>query len=433
MNAGPMNVPEYHRFVSPLGEHVLLLEDSSIFDLPTRLDDAELGSKLRELSPARARIANAEQIAAAARPRSISLNVSSGCNLSCSYCYASQGSFAGAQSQYMSEATARAAVDRLLESSDPSLPVTVGFMGGEPLLARRLIHATVTYARDRALRARRRVGFSITTNASLLEAEDIELFRSHAFAVTVSLDGGAGIQNRQRSLLRGDSFARVTERVRPLLADPGRARVAARVTVTRQEFELRQRFEAIRALGFRDIGFAPVRHSPTPGLALQAADWEAYRDELVGLAERELGRLLAGQEAFLSNLSIAMKELHRGACRPYACGAGHSYFSVAADSRWFACHRAVGVDRFRMGTSAGLDTEAQRRFLDERHVHAQDACQSCWARYLCSGGCHQEASLREQSSCGFIRSWLEFCLAAYCQLSRLRPAWFQAGEPAEVS
>ena len=62
------------------------------------------------------------------------------------------------------------------------------------------------------------------------------------------------------------------------------------------------------------------------------------------------------------------------------------------------------------------DPAARRAFVTQRHVHAQLDCRSCWARYLCSGGCHQEASARSTASCDFIRGWLAFCLAAYCEL-----------------
>jgi len=76
-------------------------------------------------------------------PQSISLNVSQKCNLGCNYCYAGQGEFEGAQTSAMSWEVARAAVDRLYTLSDPSVPITIGFMGGEPFLNRGLIHSIV--------------------------------------------------------------------------------------------------------------------------------------------------------------------------------------------------------------------------------------------------------------------------------------------------
>ena len=47
-------------------------------------------------------------------PQSLSLNVSSSCNLSCGYCYADRGAFGGGQTQTMTFEVASAAVERLL-------------------------------------------------------------------------------------------------------------------------------------------------------------------------------------------------------------------------------------------------------------------------------------------------------------------------------
>ncbi|QLH38118.1 MAG: SPASM domain-containing protein [Defluviicoccus sp.] len=92
---------------------------------------------------------------------------------------------------------------------------------------------------------------------------------------------------------------------------------------------------------------------------------------------------------------------------------------MAADGRWYACHRAIGQSDYALGDSTGLDAARRRRFVETRHVHTQIECRSCWARYLCSGGCHQEASSRTAASCDFIRSWLDFCLETYCDLGTI--------------
>jgi uncharacterized protein len=119
-----------------------------------------------------------------------------------------------------------------------------------------------------------------------------------------------------------------------------------------------------------------------------------------------------------------LKQLRSGASSPYPCGAGGGYFSVSHDGDWYACHRAVGRSEYRLGDNASIDAEKRRHFLSSRHVHAQQECRSCWARYLCSGGCHQEAATRTSAGCDFIRGWLEFCLTAYCELIEQRPDFF---------
>jgi uncharacterized protein len=59
--------------------------------------------------------------------------------------------------------------------------------------------------------------------------------------------------------------------------------------------------------------------------------------------------------------------------------------------------------------------------LMERNVHMQDPCTTCWARYLCSGGCHHEAIHRGRPACDYIRGWLHYCLELYGTLLNDNP------------
>ena len=424
-----VGAPMFKRFNSERGEHLLVVPHSRIYDLP-----ADLAARFDAADPEAMHLAEALAQTAAGEdplqripepePQSLSLNVSSSCNLACSYCYADRGAFHGAQSATMDRATARAAVDRLLATADATRPVTIGFLGGEPFVNRALIHDTVDHA-ARAGQARGLdVRFAVTTNATLLRPDDLALLRQHPFAVTVSLDGGAAVQDAQRPMRGGKpSFETVRSRIGALLANPGRARIAARATVTRDNLDVGNAFRSIRALGFREVGIAPLRASPS-GHALKAEDWPRYLDALLRLARLQIDAALRGHGIALSNLAIALKQLHRGASAPFPCGAGGGYFSVSAQGRWYACHRAIGSVDYELGDNNGLDRGKRRAFLEARHVDAQADCRGCWARYLCSGGCHQEKAARDQPSCDFIRGWLLFCLRAYCDLLDRRPGYF---------
>ncbi len=415
---------------SAVGEHLLIVPHSRIFDLPQNshqgsISDGDDHPVPPHLAAALADTAYGEvpldQVVAPA-PQSISLNVSSSCNLSCSYCYAAQGSFQGAQPNPMPWEVARAAIDKLLSEADPLAAITIGFLGGEPFANRRLIHRAVHYAAAEAQLRGLDVRFSVTTNGTLLSEEDIELLRTHRFAVTVSVDGGRQIQSLQRPAATASrsSYDQLVAATSTLLADPGLAQVSARATVKRGSFNLLERFQDILSIGFPEVGFAPLRAANT-GDALANEDWPAYLAAMIELASFELERMKQGLSIRFTNLAVALKQIHRGASSPYPCGAGGGYFSVAASGEWYACHRAIGSPKFRMGNSEALDTKRRNDFLIERHVHSQLACRQCWARYLCSGGCHQEASTRNDSSCGFVRGWLEFCITAYCELSTGMP------------
>ena len=118
-----------------------------------------------------------------------------------------------------------------------------------------------------------------------------------------------------------------------------------------------------------------------------------------------------------------MRELRRGTHRPYPCGAGAGYLGVSADGELAACHRFVGDEDGRDGFARRRAStgRARRHWLAERHVHRQEPCRSCWARYLCGGGCHHEVVRRGRPACDYIRGWLDYCLEAYLRLSSALP------------
>ena len=97
--------------------------------------------------------------------------------------------------------------------------------------------------------------------------------------------------------------------------------------------------------------------------------------------------------------------------------------AVSAKGDLSACHRFVEAAEGQMGSlAAGIDPLAQNQWLAERHVHAQESCQRCWARYLCGGGCHHEVLGRGRQVCGFIRGWLHYVLQAHSRLERVMGA-----------
>ncbi len=137
-------------------------------------------------------------------------------------------------------------------------------------------------------------------------------------------------------------------------------------------------------------------------------------------------QLIAGNRYPFMNLVNALRELHRGTHRPYPCGAGAGYLGVSADGELFACHRFVNDADGAMGDLlTGVDQMQQLRWLAERHVHRQEPCRQCWARYLCGGGCHHEVIRRGRPACDYIRGWLHYCLQAYVRLQRQRPDYFR--------
>ncbi len=415
--------------------HLLLPNGSRLYDVDAEVyerldrlrragDSAALGALLEELGVDAPRYV--DDVPPHEPPvRALSLAVAQKCNLGCTYCYAQGGSFGGAATS-MELQTALDSVDLLFSDVSAGERVNLTFLGGEPLLNRPVIHAATLRARRVADERGVRVTFSITTNGTQLEETDGDFFEQHGFAVTVSLDGPAAVHDRLRPYRSGrGSFDRVLERVAPLLERQRRMQVSARVTVTPYNLDLKQTLDGFVGLGFHSVGFSPLLRAPSGQHELDGAGLGTMLDEMVRCGAEFERRVTAGQRYPFANAVNAVREIHRGTHRPYPCGAGAGYLGVSAEGALAACHRFVGDEEGALGDVAGgVDRTRQARWLSERHVHRQEPCRSCWARYMCGGGCHHEVIARDRPACGYIRGWLHWCLGAYARLSHARPDYF---------
>ena len=422
---------EIHLFDTEHGPHVLVVNGSQVYafkdqnaarSLVENEDLAAIASSLPETATPR----SLDYPPSEPQPlRALSLAIAQKCNLACSYCYAREGDFGG-EAKSMPLDVALAAVDHLFAGRGESDSVMLVFLGGEPLLNRSVLRATTNYAARLARQRRVRIAFSITTNGTLLTPEDGVFFETHGFAVSISLDGIDETHDQLRAFKSGSgTFARIVANVRPLLAMQRRMQVSARVTVTPRNLALRHTLDSLIAMGFHTVGFSPLLASPSGRDQMNKQDLASMLEQMIACGREFERRVAAGERYPFANMVTALREIHLGAHRPYPCGAGNGYFGVSADGELAACHRFVGDERGAMGTLAtGVDRGFQANWLAARHIHCQEPCRSCWARYLCGGGCHHEVLARGRPACDYIRGWLHYCLQAYVRLLAARPEYF---------
>jgi uncharacterized protein len=350
--------------------------------------------------------------------RALSLAIAQKCNLGCTYCYAQQGEFGGA-AKNMELADALRAVELLVGTAEPGARLNLAFLGGEPLVNRKVLRAATERALELANGRGAKITFSITTNGTLLNEDDGRFFEEHGFAVTLSLDGPQEVHDALRPFKGGrGSYDAIMKRVEPLLKLQQRMQLSARVTVTPKNLSLRRTLDTFIAAGFHSVGFSPMLSAPTGEGEMQSEDLELMLGEMIDCGREFERASRRGQRYPFANMVNAMREIHRGTHRPYPCGAGAGYLGVSADGELAACHRFVGDEEGAMGSlDDGVDVSRQADWLAKRHVHRQEPCQSCWARYLCGGGCHHEVIRRGRPACDYIRGWLHYCLEAYLRLS----------------
>jgi uncharacterized protein len=431
MSASMPRAPEAHLFDTALGQHIFVADGSRLFDADSSLfeefESAMASNNAREIAALLKKAGLdgpplVDDVPLAPPPiHALSLAVAQKCNLGCTYCYAQQGAFGG-DAKNMSRNDAERAVHLLVDGAAPGARLNLAFLGGEPLVNRSVLRDATLLAVELAGRRGNPITFSITTNGTLLTEEDALFFEEHGFAVTISLDGPREAHDALRPYKNGrGSFDAIMRRVQPLLDGQHRMQVSARVTVTPSNLELRRVLDQFVAAGFHSVGFSPMLSAPTGHGEMQAAELKVMLGEMIDCGREFERRALAGERYPFANMVNALKEIRRGTHRPYPCGAGAGYLGVSADGELAACHRFVGDAAGAMGTlTDGVDLKRQAEWLTQRHVHTQEPCRGCWARYLCGGGCHHEVIQRGRPACDYIRGWLHYCIEAYLRLSHER-------------
>ncbi len=425
--------PLLHLFPTKEGHFLLQVETGRIFplkdevakniDLALTMGDGQRANLMAMMTGIRPRPMPAMEIPTSVPVRSFSLAVAQKCNLGCTYCYAEQGTFGGKPSN-MPIDVAKSSVDRLLEDAAPGEKIVLGFMGGEPLFNRSVLHETTKYAVEKAAERQVAVDFTMTTNATLIRAEDIELFQKYGITLTVSIDGLGGGNDTLRPFVSGKgSFQRVAEKVKQVLAVPDRSfQVNARVTVTPKNLNLPEIMVGLLDLGFDSVQFSPMLKSPTGKEQMSHEDFDTLLEQLIACGELFREGLNQRKLYPLKNVISTLKRIHDYQREAYPCGAGGGYMGVSAEGGLYACHRFVNDEEGKMGDlDKGVDPARQEEWLKERNLSSQSPCTSCWARYMCSGSCHHEVIYRGRPACDYIRGWLHYCLGLYVQLMQEQP------------
>src|SRR5262245_17606477 len=197
------------------------------------------------------------------------VNVTNQCNLACTYCYEYGedkivDTENGKQPKFMTEATAREAIEFALRESRDNPRAHITFFGGETLMNFNVLKSTIAYARRRAAEAGKDIDFSLTTNATLLRPEVIEFLAEERVGVTISIDGPEEMQDKFRVFKNGaGSYDIVAPKIKALLARHRTRPIGARVTLTKQTLDVGRIYRHLtEELGFWEVGFAPVTTAP---------------------------------------------------------------------------------------------------------------------------------------------------------------------------
>lgn len=324
--------------------------------------------------------------------KALCLNVAHTCNLSCDYCFASQGKYNGNRA-IMSYEVGQKAIDFLLENSGHHRNLDIDFFGGEPLMAWKVVKQIVAYARSKEKEYKKKFRFTFTTNGMLLNDEVTEFLNQEMYNVVLSLDGRKEVHDRLRTTVNGKgSYDHIVPKFQEFVQKRGDQEYYVRGTYTGNNVDFTNDIFHIADLGFDKISMEPVICDPREPYALTEKDLPEIYNQYEILAKEMIKRDEQGEGFTFYHY---MLDLSEGPCiqkRITGCGSGTEYLAVTPWGELFPCHQFVGDEEYSMGNlwDGITRTDLQCQFK-ESNCYSKLECKDCWAKLYCSGGCPANA------------------------------------------
>ena len=324
--------------------------------------------------------------------KALCLHVAHTCNLSCEYCFASQGKYHGDRA-LMSFEVGKRALDFLIENSGDRTNLEVDFFGGEPLMNFEVVKELVAYARSIEKDAGKNFRFTLTTNGILLNDEVTDFCNMEMNNVVLSLDGRKEVHDRFRKDYKGrGSYDVIVPKFLDFVKKRGNKSYYIRGTYTHANTDFTNDIFHMADLGFKELSMEPVVCEPSCEYALTKDDLPVLLEQYEILAREMIKRENEGRGFTFYHYMI---DLENGPCiykRISGCGSGTEYMAVTPWGELFPCHQFVGDEKYSMGNIwDGVTNTGLREKFKKCNAYSRKECKDCWAKLYCSGGCAANA------------------------------------------
>lgn len=321
--------------------------------------------------------------------RSLTINVTQICNLKCTYCAAGgDGTYGAAQTKISVEKTLPQ-LQFFLSKVPAGESFHISFLGGEPLLYPEGIQAIAHYVRNEASARNITARFSIVTNGTLINEKTLSVLKDIKADITVSLDGPAAINDQVRPMKNGQGSTLEVLRGLSTLAAAKQeiGSLSLHGVFSRSNLHALEAYRFFRSLQADKYDFT---------YSVEENDRESNQEFVrqMNMIAEEAFR--TGGETELRKVSLFdqyFRTLDSQKKIENFCGAGKSFLMIDARNNVFTCPWDVGVKEEQVGSGSQLDIEKMKTY--EKTLIEQNNCQTCWARFLCGGGCmfvHKKAT-----------------------------------------
>lgn len=313
--------------------------------------------------------------------KSLTVNVTQLCNLHCTYCAA------GGDGTY-GDPVAKISLDKTLPQIEYFLGklkarelFQITFLGGEPLLYPEAIKHIALHAMKIAAEKGVRTNFNVITNATLVNDTALDALTAIRANVTVSIDGPPETHDLARPQKNGQGSSKAALAGLKLLLNRRSelGKILVHAVFSKRNLEVEKAY-----LFFKDLNVDAYEFTFDATESNRDAN-KRFMSEMTKVAEIAY---TTGGESALRKISLFdsyFRALDEQVRSENHCGSGKSLLSLDARNKIYACPLEVGIKSEVVGELQSIDNSKLESL--QSTLIAKNDCQTCWARYLCGGGC----------------------------------------------
>lgn len=328
--------------------------------------------------------------------KTVNINISSKCNLSCIYCFAEEGTYEDSYKD-MSLNTLKKILDNLTQERHDSTPVNVVLFGGEPLLRMDLVEYTIQYSKAIRETSKTNLIVDIFTNGTLIDENLINLIKDDScIRLLVSIDGTPETTDCNRRAKNGKKVSEIIKGKMPLILKIPENRVVARCTLTEVRPNIIEKTEYLNKLGFKNIVYDVAYCDPCVPIATSFELLHELESELHGLANYLIKKIRQKEGMNINLLSETIAQIlmnNKKAQSPFVpkCPGGRTYVSIDTEGKIYPCHFLVGNVRFQIGDISIDGLKGKDMIIDNGIVDLSQNkfgnCITCMLKNICEGPC----------------------------------------------
>lgn len=313
--------------------------------------------------------------------KSLTLNVTQICNLRCTYCAAGGDGTYGDPVNRINVEKTLPQLKFFLEKLANGSVFNLSFVGGEPLLYPEAMKLIYDYILLQTAGRNINCKFMITTNGTLITESVLAMLKTMKVHITVSLDGTSEINDQVRPSKDGRSSTALTlagiEKLVGIKSSLSSIGITGVYSAT--NLEVKKSYLFFKTLG---VDWYEFNFSYTEKEQAAQLDYLEQMKQIAEIAwneggESELRKIKAFNQYFQT--LDAQQRIEN------FCGAGKTFLMIDAKNQVYTCPWVVGEKEEIVGTGTSLDMEKLDKY--QKPLIELNNCQTCWARFLCGGGC----------------------------------------------